>query len=77
MNEMSPEAGGNAAEFDRQRALNTVIEEYFPEDKEFLDGFGLEDKVGTVYGMLLELNEDADAVLAESGVLEKAEGDEV
>ncbi|HET8690317.1 MAG TPA: hypothetical protein VFL81_02680 [Candidatus Saccharimonadales bacterium] len=56
--------------FDREQALADLVENYFPEDAEFLGEMDFDDRLGAVYGQLLELGEDPDAVLTEAGVLE-------
>lgn len=62
-------------EFERQAALQQLIEQYLPEDIDFLEEMDEEDKLGYIYGQLLELGEDPDEVLHEFGVTE--ENDEV
>lgn len=57
-------------ERDRLATLAAVVEEYFPEDKEFVTGLDFEEALGFVYGQLLEQGEDPDVVLVEAGVVE-------
>lgn len=77
MGEFSAENQEQAVEFDREKALDQVIDLYLAEDKEFLsDEHDLEERVGAVYGMLLELGEDPDQILADVGVLEKEDQDD-
>jgi hypothetical protein len=75
MSELGSENQEQAAEFDRERALAGVIDQYFPEDKEFLEGHDLDDRIAAVYGMLLEQGEDPDVVLADAGVIEGEENE--
>ena len=77
MGEYEENSVEQAVEFERKRALDVIIAEYLDADEEFLDGHDFEDKVGAVYGMLLELGEDPDVILGEAGVLEKENNDEV
>ncbi len=62
-------------ELERETALRQVIEQYLPEDAEFLADMDEEDKLGYMYGQLLEMGEDPDEILHEFGVTE--ENDEV
>lgn len=64
-----------AAEFDRERALDSVITEYFADDKDFLAEHEFEDRIGAVYGMLLEVGEDPDVVLGEAGIMEEEDNE--
>lgn len=65
------ESGQERAEaFDMERALNQVIEDYFQADAEFLYEHDVDERVGAVYGMLLEIGEDPDMILGDAGVLE-------
>ena len=57
-------------EFERETALRRLIEQYLPEDVEFLGDMDDEDKLGYVYGQLLEQGEDPDEILREFGVTE-------
>ena len=57
-------------EANRYEALAGVIEQYCPEDKEFIIQMDFEEALGYVYGMLLEAGEDPDVVLADCGVIE-------
>ncbi|HET7629741.1 MAG TPA: hypothetical protein VFK03_00035 [Candidatus Saccharimonadales bacterium] len=59
-----------AEQFNAERALGGVVDNYFPEDAEFLGEMDFEDRLNTVYRQLLELGEDPEVVLAEAGVLE-------
>lgn len=59
-----------------ERRLSSLIEQYFPEDTEFVAGLSLEEAIGFVYGQLLELHEDPDEILVEFGVIERGD-DEV
>ena len=77
MGEYEENSVEQAVEFERKRALDVIIAEYLEADEEFLDGHDFEDKVGAVYGMLLELGEDPDVILGEAGVLEQEDEDEV
>ncbi len=63
-------------ELERARAFASVVEQYLPEDKEFILDMDEEEALGYVYGMLLEMGEDPDVVLREFGVTEENE-DEV
>ena len=78
---MSEIPGGDeerAAEFARENALKKVIEEYFPEDQEYFAGYEFfDDRLGAVYGQLLEYGESAERILGEAGILEEEKGDEV
>lgn len=77
MGEFSTENQEQAVEFDREKALDQVIELYLADDKEFLnDEHDLEERVGAVYGMLLELDEDPDQILQDVGVLDKEDEDD-
>lgn len=51
-------------------ALAQVVEQYFPEDKEFVMEMDFDDALGFMYGQLLEQGEDPDEVLREMGVTE-------
>ena len=64
-------------ERDRLAALAEVVEQYFPDDKEFVTELDFEEALGFVYGQLLETGEDPDTVLVEAGVIEKEGDDEV
>lgn len=77
MSEFDPRGPEMAGEFECRRALQNVIEEYFDEHQDFLEGFDLEERVGAVYGMLLEIGEDPDVVMIEAGVFVKEDDDEV
>jgi hypothetical protein len=77
MTEFEPGNPEAAAEFEQKLALNSVIEQYLGDEKEFLEGFDGEDRLGAVYGMLIELGEDPDIILVEAGVLEREGEDEV
>lgn len=57
-------------EFEREAALEGIIEQYFPVDKEFLNGMDFEDALSCVYGQLLDMGEDPDEVLGEFGAIE-------
>lgn len=63
----NPEQGER---FNRERALANVVENYFPEDAEFLGEMDFDDCLGAVYGQLLEIGEDPATILGEAGVLE-------
>ena len=77
MGEFSAENQEQAVEFDREKALGQVIDLYLSDDKEFLNkGHDLQERVGAVYGMLLELGEDPDQILEDVGVLEKEDRDD-
>ena len=62
-------------ELERETALRQLIEQYLPEDVEFLADMDEEDKLGYIYGQLLEMGENPDEILREFGVTE--EDDEV
>ena len=58
---------------ERKQALDGVIEGYLEdEDREFLEGIDESERIGYVYGRLLEQGEDPDKVL-QSGVLERTD----
>lgn len=77
MSEFYPDNHERVEAFDRGRALEQIIDSYLGDDKEYLlEEHDLEDRIGAVYGMLLELGEDPDIVLTEAGVLEKEENDD-
>ena len=57
-------------EFDREEALRQLIEQYLPEDVEFLEDMDEEDTPGYVYGQLLEMGEDPDEILQKFGITE-------
>ncbi len=61
-------------ELEREAALLRFIEQYFPEDTDFLADMDEEDKLGYIYGQLLEAGQDPDEILQEFGVTE--EGDD-
>lgn len=63
-------------ELERARAFAGVVEQYFPDDTEFILGCDEEEALKYVWGMLLEVGEDPEVVLKESGVIEEGE-DEV
>ncbi|HET6622338.1 MAG TPA: hypothetical protein VFG56_00185 [Candidatus Saccharimonadales bacterium] len=75
MSESLGQSPENAEEFSRERALSGLIHEYFPEDEEFFGEMDFEDRLGAVYGQLLESGEDPDLVLGEAGVLEDDENE--
>lgn len=78
MSELNPGDQERAEAFDRARALEQIIDSYLQADKEYLmEEHDLDDRVGAVYGMLLEMGEDPDIILVEAGVLEKEGDDEV
>ena len=65
-------------EYDRQNheleplaGLEAIIGDYFPEDEEFLTGMDDEDKLGAVYGQLLEAREDPDEIFQNYGISEE------
>lgn len=77
MSEFYSDDPERSKEFERGRALEQIIDNYLGDDKEYLmEEHDLEDRIGAVYGMLLELGEDPDVVLTEAGVLEKEENDD-
>lgn len=47
-----------------------LIGDLFPEDKEFLSDLDTEDTVAALYGMILEIGEDPDEILAKYGITE-------
>ncbi len=61
-------------ERERAQAFVNVVEQYLPDDKEFILDMDEEEALGYVYGMLIEMGEDPDVVLREFGVTE--EGDD-
>lgn len=72
MNELLPQSNPN---LERESALWQLIEQYLPEDIEFLTDMDEEDKLGYIYGQLLEMGENPDEILHKFGVTE--EDDEV
>lgn len=61
----------NISPEDEQRlGLARIIEDYFPHDFDFLSDMEMEDMVGALYGMLLEIGEDPDEILKLNGVTE-------
>lgn len=60
-------------EFERAKALAAIIEQYIPEDADFIAGMDEDDAIGYVYGMLLEAGEDPDTILKDFGVTEEGE----
>lgn len=52
-----------------QRGLKELMDAYFPEEWEFVEGLHFEEALGYVYGVLLELGEDPDEVLNEFGII--------
>lgn len=77
MTEFEAHEQERAEKFNRERALDTVVKEYLETDEEFLSGHDLDDRIGAVYGMLLEQGEDPDVILGDAGVLEKEDDNEV
>jgi hypothetical protein len=63
-------------ELERARAFAAVIEQYLPDDTEFILGLDEDEALNYVWGMLLEVGEDPEVVLKEYGVIEEGE-DEV
>ena len=57
-------------ELERGMALLRVTEQYFPEDVEFLADMDEGDKLGYIYGQLLEMGKDPDEILQGFGVTE-------
>ena len=57
-------------ELERGTALLRVTEQYFPEDVEFLADMDEGDKLGYIYGQLLEMGKDPDEILQGFGVTE-------
>ena len=51
--------------------MAAIIEKFFPEDEEFLMGYGEDDLLGALYGMLIERGEDPDEVFAEYEITEE------
>lgn len=49
-------------------ALSNVVEEYLPEDAEWLMEFDEDELIGAVYGLLIEQGLDADEILEQFGV---------
>lgn len=70
MNELEPQLNPDEA-FERMRSLANLIEQYFPNDKEFILGLDFEEALGFVYGQLLDVNEDPDVILMDCGVIER------
>lgn len=64
-------------EAERAKALGQIIEQYMPDDTDFIAGMDEDEAVGYVYGMLLEMGEDPDTILKDFGVIEEGESDEV
>lgn len=62
-------------ELEREAALLRVIEQYFPEDTDFLADMDEEDKLGYIYGQLLEAGQDPDEILQEFGVTEEGDNE--
>lgn len=54
----------------RGATLGSVIEQYLPDDTEFLADMDEEEKLSYIYGQSLEMGEDPDEVLHEFGVTE-------
>ena len=67
----------NSDDMERLHAINRLVEEYFPEDVQFVleQLADEEDVVGFLYGQLLEAGEDPDEILVRYGITE--ESDEV
>jgi len=63
-------------EFEQESGLWRIVDQYMPEDREFLEDMDMFDRLGYVYGTLLSMDEDPDVILAEFGVTERG-GDEV
>lgn len=57
-------------EQEREMGLARLVEQYFPEDAEFVVDMDFDDALGFVYGQLLEQGEDPDEVLHDFGVTE-------
>lgn len=68
---MSEFAPSRNPEFERETALQQVVENYFPEEVEFVADMDFEDALGVVYGQLLETGYDPDEVLHQFGVSEE------
>lgn len=67
MGERGPEQSPEAV---IERTLEAVIGQYFGEEyRGFFAGHDLEDRIGAVYGMLLENGHDPLNVLIEAGIL--------
>ncbi|HRJ06619.1 MAG TPA: hypothetical protein PK096_02990 [Candidatus Saccharibacteria bacterium] len=73
---MSEFPSSSTPEFEREKALRQVIEQYLPEDAEFLADMDEEDQLGYIYGQLLEMGEDPDVILQEFGITEKDEDED-
>lgn len=63
----------SSPEEESRSGLELLIDNFFPEDSDFLAGLDEEDKLGAVYGQLLEIGEDPDEVFARYGI---TDGDE-
>ena len=63
----------------RNEGLITIVAEYLDEnDATFLDDMDDEgERIGYVYGRLLELGEDPEVILRDSGVTERGEEGEI
>lgn len=68
MGEFLAEPGSEA---ERETGLRSIIEQYFPDDEEFLECMEEPDKIGYIYGSLLEQGDDPDVILQEFGVTEE------
>ena len=64
-------------EAERRVALDQLIDQYAPEDKDFIADMDEEETIGYLYGLLLGMGEDPDVVLKDFGVTEDGENDEV
>ena len=60
-------------EREKLHGLASLMEVYFPDDKEFVLDMDFEDALGFVYGQLLEEGEDPMLILHEFGVTEAAD----
>lgn len=67
---MHERLNANNPELEAQRGLAKLIEQYFPEDKEFIMDMDFNDALGFVYGQLLEAGEDPEILLQQFGVTE-------
>jgi hypothetical protein len=54
----------------RKPTIDDVIGEYLPDDAEFLAELDKEDRLGAVYGLLIENGLDPDEILKGLGIIE-------
>lgn len=72
MSERKDDEREKAAEFERARALERVIDEYLLGDKEFIysEHADLADRISAVNALLMSYGYDEDAILLEAGIYE-------